>query len=115
MTRKNTIERLLDEVMGRNVIPEPNDIDMDGVPNIEDCMPLDQSRDKKKWIEEAVGEEGRVREYLRRKYGIKAFKSDGDIKMSFLNKAIRYVKDGPGRNKDNLLQALYLAKRLKKM
>lgn len=76
---------------------------------------------KKKWIKDAIKggqvkhSKGRVRRYLRRVYGNKAFTNRGTIKMAYLNKAIRRVKSGKGRNKQGLLQALYLAKRLKKM
>ncbi len=66
------------------------------------------------WIDEAVDDPGRIREYLRRKYGKKAFfKKNGNIKMKYLNKAIRHVKKNPRANQENLLKALQLAKNLK--
>jgi len=67
------------------------------------------------WIQEAVKREGRVRNYLRRVYGSRAFNKDGTIKMEYLDKAIKRVKNKPTPNERSLLSALYLAKRLKKM
>jgi hypothetical protein len=93
------------------------DIDMDGVKNKNDCQifnPFKQD-DEKEWIQKAVDEENRVRDYIRRVYGNKAFKNNGNLKMSYIDKAINRVKHGEGRNVDNLLKALQLAKRLKKM
>lgn len=70
---------------------------------------------RRRWLQNAIKDEGRVREYLMRVYGPRAFDSKGRIKMTYLNKAINRVKYGPGRNYDGLLNALYLAKRLKQM
>ena len=67
------------------------------------------------WLQNAIKREERVRNYLRRVYGKKAFHKDGTIKMKYLDKAIRRVEYGKGRNKENLLDALRLAKRLKRM
>jgi hypothetical protein len=52
-----------------------------------------------------------------RLYGKKAFKKNGDIKMKYLNMAIRHVKHAkmPKERRRSLLSALYLAKRLKHM
>ena len=69
----------------------------------------------KLWLQKAVKREGRVRNYLRRVYGSRAFNEDGTIKMEYLNKAIRRVKRKPTPNERSLLSALYLAKRLKRM
>lgn len=75
----------------------------------------------KKWIKDAIQggqvkhSEGRVRRYLRRVYGGKSFFKNGNIRSEYIDKAIKRVKSGRGRNKEGLLQALYLAKRLKTM
>ncbi len=53
-----------------------------------------------------------------RLYGKRAFTKDGDIKMEYLNKAIRHVKrtyPKGSEERKSLLSALYLAKRLKRM
>lgn len=68
-----------------------------------------------KWIQKAVGNEGRVSSYLYRVYGDEAFFEDGTIKLKYLRKAVKRIKEGEGHNYDGLLQALYLAIRLKKM
>ncbi|MEO0134569.1 MAG: capsid protein VP2 [candidate division WOR-3 bacterium] len=68
----------------------------------------------KKWIQKAIKRKGRVRKFIKRLYGKKAF-LDG-IKLKYLNKAINYVKKSKKiKHKRSLLSALYLAKRLKKM
>ena len=71
-----------------------------------------------KWIQKAVKRQGRARRYLMRLYGKKAFTKDGDIKMEYIDKAIRHVKKtypkGSEKRK-SLLSMLYLAKRLKRM
>ena len=69
----------------------------------------------KLWLQKAVKREGRVRNYLRRVYGSRAFTKDGKIKMEYLNKAIKRVKKKPTPNERSLLSALNLAKRLKRM
>lgn len=72
-------------------------------------------RNPDKWIQQAVDDPGRVRNYLQRRYGTKkAFDKDGDINMNTLNNAINSVESNPRRNRDHLLDALELAKRLKK-
>ena len=80
------------------------------------------ARKSKRWIQKAVHEEreGRVRTYLKRKYGNKAFNKDGTIKMAYIDKAIADIKKkykGRKMPKDtrSLLSALYLARRLKRM
>lgn len=95
---------------------QPDDIDLDGVLNSNDCNVFNPFRqDEDEWIQEAIEDEGRVREYLRRVYGDEAFKANGNIKMKYLNKAIDRIENGPGKDIDNLLDALRLAKRLKGM
>ncbi|MHC1599940.1 MAG: capsid protein VP2 [Candidatus Methanospirareceae archaeon] len=72
-------------------------------------------RKRKNWIQKAIKRPGRVERYIRRKYGSKAFTRDGDIKMSYIDKAIRDLKSRPkSKRPKGLLNALYLAKRLKK-
>jgi len=61
------------------------------------------------WIQEAIQRPGRVREYMKRKYGDEAFNKDGTLKISYLKKAKKEVKD------PSLKQAINLAIRLKRM
>ena len=53
--------------------------------------------------------------YLLRTYGRKALNKDGTISMVYLNKAIEDVKADPRKNRKHLLNALYEARRLKRM
>ena len=83
---------------------------------------INLARKSKRWIQKAVEREGRVKTYLRRTYGSRAFNKDGTIKVEYINKAIKRIKDRAKKEnrkltKDerSLLSALYLAKRLKKM
>ncbi|ARM76438.1 capsid protein VP2 [Acidianus manzaensis] len=71
----------------------------------------------KRWIQKAIKHKGRVHRYLERLYGKKAFAKDGDIKIKYLDMAIRHVKRSKisEERKRSLLSALYLAKRLKRM
>ncbi len=71
-----------------------------------------------RWIQKAIKRKGRAHRYLLRLYGKKAFTKDGDIKMEYLNKAIRHVKKTYPKGSEerkSLLSMLYLAKRLKRM
>lgn len=68
-----------------------------------------------KFINKAIDDPGRVHEYLFRVYGKRAFFNNGTIKIKYINKAIQRIKHGSGKNYDNILQALQLAKRLKRM
>ena len=45
------------------------------------------------WIQEAIEHPGRVRRYMKRKYGDEAFKKDGTLKVSYLRRAYREAKD----------------------
>ena len=70
------------------------------------------------WIQKAIKRKGRAHRYLMRLYGLKAFDRHGDIKMEYLNKAIRHVKrvyPKGSEERKSLLSALYLARRLKRM
>ncbi len=42
-----------------------------------------------KWIQEAIEKPGSLREYIRRKYGKRAFTSKGTIKVTYLRKLLR--------------------------
>jgi len=71
----------------------------------------------KRWIQKAIKRPGRTKAYLRRLYGAKAFTKNGEIKQSYLLKAIAHVKKNvkdPKRRR-SLLAALNLARRLEKM
>jgi TPP-dependent indolepyruvate ferredoxin oxidoreductase alpha subunit len=73
---------------------------------------------KDDWIQKAIKRKGRAKRYLMRLYGRKAFTKDGDIKVEYINKAIRHVKrkyPKGSEERKSLLSALYLAKRLKRM
>lgn len=59
------------------------------------------------WIQEAIKRPGRVREYVKRKYGKEAFTKDGKIKVEYLRKALKEAKD------ESLKAALRLALRLR--
>lgn len=61
-----------------------------------------------KWIQEAIKRPNRVRRYLKRKYGDKAFTKDGKIKISYIRKALKETKNA------SLKRALLLAIKLKK-
>lgn len=62
-----------------------------------------------KFIQKAHIKKGRVRNYLQHKYGSDAFKSNNDIKVTYINKAIKSTDD------TSLKRALRLAKTLKKI
>jgi len=73
-------------------------------------------RRNKKWIQKAVEHPGRVREYLKRIYGGKAFTKNGDLRLVYIRKAIEDLKRRPpSKRPPGLLNALYLAVRLKRM
>jgi len=75
-----------------------------------------RKRGDKKWIQKAIKRPGRVKAYLKRKYGKKAFTKDGEIKQQYVNRAIRELKSRPPSERPKgLLQALQLAKRLELM
>jgi len=70
------------------------------------------AKQEEQWLQKAIKREGRVRRYLRRVYGNRAFNKDGTIKMEYLDKAERRAEKSGNRS---LEQAINLAKRLKKM
>jgi hypothetical protein len=61
------------------------------------------------WIQRAIKRPGRVRAYMKRRYGKRAFTKSGEIKMSYLRKAAKETKNR------SLRSALLLAIRLKRM
>ena len=68
------------------------------------------------WIQKAIKREGRVRRYLKRKYGSRAFDERGRIRPEYIDMAIEELKRRPkSKRPKGLLNALYLAKRLKRM
>ena len=71
---------------------------------------------KKRWIQKAIRKPGRVKRYLARKYGRKAFTKNGEVKQVYIYKAIRDLKKKPrSKRPKGLLSALQLAKRLELM
>jgi hypothetical protein len=68
-----------------------------------------RSRKTKFWIQRAVKRPGRVRRYMKRKYGKRAFTKSGEIKMSYLRRAAKETKNR------SLRSALLLAIRLKRI
>jgi len=63
----------------------------------------------KRWIQKAIKRPGRVRAYMRRKYGSKAFNKDGTVKASYIRKALKTARG------KSIKAALRLALRLKRM
>jgi hypothetical protein len=61
------------------------------------------------WIQKAIKRPGRVRAYMKRRYGKRAFTKNGEIKVSYLRKAAKETKNR------SLKSALLLAIRLKRM
>jgi hypothetical protein len=68
-----------------------------------------RSRKDKFWIQRSVKRPGRVRRYMMRRYGKRAFTKSGEIKTSYLRKAAKETKNR------SLRSALLLAIRLKRM
>lgn len=70
-----------------------------------------------RWIQKAVKRPGRVKRYLRRLYGEKAFTKSGEIKQQYLYKAKRHVQQSkmPKDRKRSLISAINLAIRFEKM
>jgi hypothetical protein len=68
-----------------------------------------RSRRDKFWIQRVVKRPGRVRRYMMRRYGKRAFTKTGEIKTSYLRKAAKKTKNR------SLRSALLLAIRLKKI
>lgn len=68
----------------------------------------------RRWIQRAIKRPGRVERYIRRRYGSRAFYGD-KIKVEYIRRAIRELKNRPpSKRPPGLLQALYLALRLKR-
>jgi len=74
------------------------------------------ARKKSKFrVQEAIKRPGRVRSYIKRLYGDRAFTKQGTIKQEYLMRAIERVKNSrmPKEKKKSLLSALNLARNLK--
>jgi len=67
------------------------------------------------WLQQAIKREGRVKNYLRRVYGSRAFNKDGTIKSEYIRKALKRIEKKPTPNEKSLKAALNLALRLKRM
>ena len=67
----------------------------------------------RKWIQKVVHHEGRIKNYMLKKYGTQAFNKDGTLKITYLEKAKREVVKKT--NNKSLISALTLAIRLKRM
>jgi len=65
-----------------------------------------------KWIQGSIKHKGRVHRDLMRLYGKKAFKEDGTIKMSYLDKAYEHAKK---MHETSLERAINEAKNLKRL
>ena len=71
---------------------------------------------RKNWIQKAIKRPGRLQEYMRRKYGRKAFNKDGTIKVSYIKKAIKEAKNIKNPElRRSVLAMLHLGLRLKRM
>ena len=70
------------------------------------------ARRNKRWIQKAIKRPGRVRRYVKRLFGDKAFTKDGDIKMEYLRKAKKKAEESGNRS---LISAINLAIRLKRL
>jgi len=68
-----------------------------------------KNRKDRFWIQRAIKRPGRVRAYMKRRYGKRAFTKSGEIKMSYLRRAAKETKSR------SLRSALLLAIRLKRM
>jgi len=78
-------------------------------------MKVGKSGRSPRWIQQAIKRPGRVKRYLKRKYGQKAFAKSGEVKQQYIYKAIRELKQRPpSKRPKGLLNALYLALRLEK-
>ena len=66
-------------------------------------------RGSNRWIQRAIKRPGRVRSYMMRRYGKRAFTKSGTVKMKYLKRAAMETKNR------SLRSALLLAIRLKRM
>ncbi len=70
--------------------------------------------EKKDWEEKVVKRPGRVRGFLRRKYGSKAFLHNGNIKLSYIDMEIKRLRStNKTPQQKSLLRAFYLARTFK--
>lgn len=75
-------------------------------------IPIHDRESSGKFIQHSIKRPGRVREYLKRTYGNEAFTERGTIKVEYLDKAKERAEKSNNRS---LVDAIDLAKRLKKM
>lgn len=66
----------------------------------------------KYWIQKAIKKPNRVRTYVKRLFGEKAFDEKGRIKLQYLYKA---RKEAKANNNTSLVRAIDLAIRLKRL
>lgn len=73
-------------------------------------------RKDRRWLQKAIKRPGRVKRYLMRIYGPRAFTYSGEVKQKYVYMAIRRLKRmPPSKRPPGLLNALQLAKRLERM
>ncbi len=75
------------------------------------------ARRSKYWIQEAVKRPGALKEWLRKRFGRRAFTRDGEIKESFLRKLKEEIKRGriKVKDKETWLRRINLALTLKRL
>jgi hypothetical protein len=71
------------------------------------------ARRKDYWIQHAIKHKGSLKKWLHKHYGSKAFKKDGTIKITFLEK-LRKKKSLPSKIKHKINLAITLHKLRKK-
>jgi hypothetical protein len=71
----------------------------------------------KNWIQEAIKHPGALKQWLKKRFGKKAFTKSGKIKVSFLKKLRKEIKEGKikVRNKTLWLRRINLALTLKRL
>ncbi|MGC9123725.1 MAG: capsid protein VP2 [Thermoplasmata archaeon] len=71
----------------------------------------------KYWIQRAIRNPGALKMWLRKRFGKKAFTKSGKIKVKYLRKLAKEIKQGKirVRNKRTILRRIYLAMTLKKL
>lgn len=74
-------------------------------------------RRSKYWIQEAVKRPGSLKQWLKKRYGRRAFTRSGEIKVSYLRKLRKEIKKGEikVRNKSVWLKRINLALTLKRL
>jgi len=67
----------------------------------------------KKWIQRAIKEEGALRDYVKDRWGKKAFTEKGTIKLKYINRIIEDYKRG--KVSETTYRRALLAKTLRKL